>query len=230
MSQHFESENRQSQRPQSDTTPLQSRRSVTAQRILRYPEDEAALRQKSVKVGRIDDDIRALVADLLDTLAANPGAGLAAPQIGVHKRVTIVRFGQDNEPRDGAERSEMEPPLALINPEIVKAGVPARGFDGCLSIPNLLTWSTVRPSVLTFRALGVDGKPIRRTVKGIDARLVHHEIDHLDGILFLDRLKDLDDLFIVKHDENGKPRLVPVNNPTARPPVGPYMDIGELKL
>ena len=203
---------------------------MTVQRILRYPEDEAALRQKSAKVGRIDDEIRALITDLMDTRAANPGAGLAAPQIGVHQRVTIVRFGQDDDSKDGGEKKEMEPPLALINPEIVKAGMPARGFDGCLSIPNLLTWSTVRPSVLTIRALGVDGKTIRRTVKGIDARLVHHEIDHLDGILFLDRLKDLDDLFIVKHDENGKPRLVPVNNPTARPPVGPNVDIGELKL
>ena len=203
---------------------------MTVQRILRYPEDEAALRQKSAKVGRIDDEILALIADLMDTLAANPGAGLAAPQIGVHKRVTIVRFGQDDEKKDGTGKKEMEQPLALINPEIVKAGVPATGFDGCLSIPNLLTWSTVRPSVLTFRALTADGKTIRRTVKGIDARLVHHEIDHLDGVLFLDRLKDMDDLFIVKHDENGKPRLVPVNNPTARAPVGPNVDIGELKL
>lgn len=202
---------------------------MTVQRILRYPEDDAALRQKSAKVGRIDEDILALITDLMDTLEANPGAGLAAPQIGVHKRVTIVRFGQDNEGEDG-KKKEMEPPLALINPEIVKAGVPATGFDGCLSIPNLLTWSTARPSVLTFRALTADGKQIRRTVKGIDARLVHHEIDHLDGILFLDRLKDMDDLFIVKHDENGKPRLVPVNNPAARPPVGPNVDIGELKL
>lgn len=203
---------------------------MTVQRILRYPEDETALRQKSAKVARIDDEILALITDLMDTLAANPGAGLAAPQIGVHKRVVVVRFGQDNEPKDGGPRSEMEPPLALINPEIVKAGVPATGFDGCLSIPNLLTWSTVRPSVLTLRALTADGKTLRRTVKGIDARLVHHEIDHLDGILFLDRLKNMDDLFIVKHDENGKPRLVPVNNPAARPPIGPNVDIGELKL
>src|SRR5260221_226893 len=123
----------------------------------------------------------------------------------------VVRLWKGGSKRGGNQKEYLAEPLALINPEIIKAGQPATGFDGCLSIPGLLTWGTVRPSVVIFKALTVEGKPIRRTVKGIDARLLHHEVDHLDGLLFLDRLDSPDDLFIVKEGEDGKPYLVPVS-------------------
>src|SRR5258708_2807233 len=152
----------------------------------------------------------------------------AALRIGVPQSVMVVRFGQDEGKKDEKHKKDLEPPLALINPEIIKAGQPATGFDGCLSIPGLLTWGTVRPSVVTFKALNVEGKPIRRTVKGIDARLLHHEVDHLDGLLFLDRLDSPDDLFIVKEGEDGKPYLVPFSKKPPREPG--TLDLDELKL
>lgn len=175
---------------------------MAVRNVLMYPADEALLRKKSEPVTAINDEIRALAQDLIDTLAEHPGAGLAAPQIGVHKRMCVVRFGQD-------DKKEMDPPLVLINPEVVKSGDLATGFDGCLSIPNLITWETPRPAILSFSALTVKGKKIRKSVSGIDARLVHHEIDHLDGILFLDRLQDMRDLYYQRKGPDGKMEAIP---------------------
>lgn len=168
--------------------------------IVKYPKDDAILRQKSEPVAQVDDEIRALIQDLKDTLAAEGGAGLAAPQIGVHKRVALVCFGQDE--------GEIKPPLAVINPQIVKAGSMEEGFDGCLSIPNLMTWSVPRPAHLTFTALDENGKRIKLKVKGIDARVVDHEIDHLDGVLYLDKMTDMNELYTTQVDAEGK--TVPV--------------------
>jgi len=161
---------------------------MAIRKIIKYPEQEALLRKSSAKVAKIDKQIRRLIQDLKETLADHGGgAGLAAPQIGVHLRVTIVQFGQDE--------ANIQPPLALINPEITVAGELRPGFDGCLSIPGLATWDTPRPEMLTFTALDEKGQPFEMEVRGADARLVHHEIDHLDGILYLDRLEDLSKLY-----------------------------------
>jgi peptide deformylase len=170
---------------------------MTVRRILLYPQDERLLRRKSVKVKKIDKSIRQLIKDLKETLDDHGGgAGLAAPQIGVPLRVTIVRFGQDDE--------DMQPPLALINPEITLAGTLQKGFDGCLSVPGLETWDTLRPDPLEFSALDETGKKIKQELVGMDARLVHHEIDHLDGILFLDRVQDLHELYKLVQTEEGE--------------------------
>ena len=98
--------------------------------------------------------------------------------------------------------------LTLINPEIIEAGPPETGFDGCLSIPDIYSWDTPRPSWIHFRALGEDGGEIIRRVEGMDARVLHHEIDHLDGILFLDRLQDPNELYTPVAGENGKTKMV----------------------
>lgn len=169
---------------------------MTIKTILQYPNDSDLLRKKSAAVKRIDSPTKRLIQDLKDTLLDNPGAGLAAPQIGVHQQVIVVRFGQD----DG----EMEPPIALVNPVIVRAGEPAKGFDGCLSIPNLFSWETLRPEWLEFRAMNEQGKFFSLTVDGIDARLVHHEIDHLDGVLFIDHVKRMSDLYRLIETEDGE--------------------------
>jgi peptide deformylase len=171
---------------------------MAIRKILQYPEDDKALRQKSVAVQKVDKRIRKLVKDLKDTLAESNGAGLAAVQIGVHERVALVKFGQEAE-------GGMREPITLINPQIISAGPDEKGFDGCLSIPGVVTWDTLRPSPLIFSALDERGETFQMEVSGIDARVVHHEIDHLDGILFLDRVKDFNKVYrSVETDEGEK--------------------------
>ena len=173
---------------------------MTVQKILLYPKDEAALRRKSLPVKRLDDEVKALIGDLKDTLATQAGAGLAAPQIGVLKRVVLVRFGQD--------QGEIGPPIALINPMITAAGPLGKGFDGCLSMPGLATWDTLRPTWLAFTARDENWKQIKMRVEGIDAIVVHHEVDHLNGVLFLDRMEKGGKLHVAQKDENGEDRFV----------------------
>lgn len=171
---------------------------MTIRKILQYPENETLLRRKSAGVGKIDKRVRRLVQDLKETLLDHGGgAGLAAPQIGVALRVTVVLFGQDE--------ADIQPPLALINPEIIQTGPLEKGFDGCLSMPGLATWATPRPASLTFTALDERGQRLEMEVHGADARLVHHEVDHLDGILYVDRLEDWRKLYrLVQTDEGEK--------------------------
>ena len=174
---------------------------MAIKRLIYYPGDEALLRRKSRPASNLKNKrLKRLIQDLKDTLESLPGAAIAAPQIGVHKRVTVVKFGQNDE-------DEEEPMLTLINPEIIESGAPETGFDGCLSIPDIYTWDTPRPSWIRFRARGEDGSQILRRVVGMDARVLHHEIDHLDGILFLDRLRDPDELYTPVEGDDGKTKM-----------------------
>lgn len=176
---------------------------MTVQRVLLYPSDAQALRQKSAPIEAVDDAAKTLIVDLKETLATQPGAGLAAPQIGVHQRVVLVCLGQDTD--DG-----LQPPIALINPIILEEGEYGRGFDGCLSLPNVLTWDTLRPTWLRFSAQDEDGNPFEMRVEGIDAIVVHHEIDHLEGVLFWDRLPEDGRLFRwVEDAAEEEDRIVP---------------------
>ncbi len=174
---------------------------MSVRKILKYPQDDARLRRKSTEVKRLDTEIKALMVDLKDTLATQAGAGLAAPQIGVPKRVALVRFGQDKE-------EGMDAPIAVINPVILESGPPAKGFDGCLSLPGLVTWDTLRPSWLVFNFRDEQWKKQTLRVEGVDAIVVHHEIDHLDGILYLDRLDQGGKIYVEQTDENGERVLV----------------------
>ena len=175
---------------------------MAVKRLIYYPQDEALLRRKSRRVSNLKNKrLKRLIQDLKDTLESQPGAAIAAPQIGVHRRVAIAKFGQNDD-------AEEEPMLTMINPEIIEAGAPETGFDGCLSIPDIYTWDTPRPSWIRFRALGEDGREIRRRLEGMDARVLHHEIDHLNGILFLDRLRDPDELYAPVEGADGKTKMV----------------------
>jgi peptide deformylase len=171
--------------------------------ILIYPGEEPNLRKMSAPIKRLDLETKALITDLKETLLANPGAGLSAPQIGVFLRAAAVRFGQD----DG----EMEAPQVFLNPQIIKRGPLVKGFDGCLSLPNVCTWDTLRPAWITFTARDEQWRPVKLRVEGIDARLIDHEIDHLDGKLFLDLLRPGAKLFLATKDENGEDKLVQIN-------------------
>ncbi len=177
---------------------------MTVKDIVLYAEHPKILREKSEPVPRLNQAAKRLARDLRDTLNAHPeGVGLAAPQIGAHSRVVVVRLG-------GGPDSEREPdpPLPLINPEIVEAGDERRDFDGCLSFPGLYG-ETVHPHHLRVTGLDAHGRRFDRVLKGFDAVLVHHEIDHLDGVVFIDRIERLEDLYYVREDENG--RLVRVS-------------------
>jgi peptide deformylase len=178
---------------------------MSIREIVLFSENEAALRQKSEPVRVVNRRIKKLVKDLKDTLATRPeGIGLAAPQINIHSRVMVVRLNSRND-----EDKAPEPPIALINPEIVETRNDERDFDGCLSFPGLFA-ETVRPHYLRVTGLDEWGKPFDRVFEGFDAVLVHHEIDHLDGILFIDRIESAEDLYRVEEDENGELIRVPV--------------------
>lgn len=176
-------------------------------RILMHPEDEKLLRTPAQPVARVDKKIRALVQDLKDTLEPEAGVGLAAPQIGILKRVAVIKLGQKH---DGDPDKDLSAPIALINPEVVWASeTEERDYDACLSIPGLYGY-TYRAEKIKISALNEEGKPFELELSGLDARCALHELDHLDGILFLDRIRDQEDLYIVKRDKRGKIVHVPI--------------------
>jgi peptide deformylase len=182
---------------------------MSQRKVLIYPQDQKALRSVSDSIHLFDHEVKALIQDLKDTLTAHPeGIGLAAPQINVHKRVVIVRMGL----RDQSVE-ERKPPQALVNPIICQQGDHRREFDGCLSFPGLYG-ETVRPHYLSISWLNETGRPRTTEFHGFDAVLVHHEIDHLDGVLFIDRIERKEDLFRIGEDEFGHTiRLPTLTNP-----------------
>ena len=144
--------------------------------ILTYP--DPFLLRKAAPVIRVDDRIRELVRDMFETMYAASGVGLAAPQVGVGKRVIIV----DVSPVD----KEIAP-IALVNPEIVERQGLVEGTEGCLSVPGVEGVVPRAESVLV-RALDTQGQPVKIRAEGLLARALQHEIDHLDGVLFIDRI------------------------------------------
>lgn len=135
------------------------------------------LRQHAAPVARVDDAVQQLVDDLLETMRAAKGVGLAANQIGVARRVAVVDIGEED-----------PPPLVLINPVILERGDEREtAEEGCLSIPEIFG-DVERHAGVVVEALDRDGKKFRAEAKGYKARAIQHEIDHLDGILFLDHL------------------------------------------
>jgi peptide deformylase len=135
------------------------------------------LRQQSAPVARVDAAVRQLVDDLFETMRAAKGVGLASNQIGVARRVAVVDIGEED-----------PPPLALINPVIVeRADELDVAEEGCLSIPDIFG-DVERPARVVVEALDRDGKKFRVEAQGYKARAIQHEIDHLDGILFLEHL------------------------------------------
>jgi len=178
---------------------------VAVRNVVLYTKNEAVLRQKSEPVSVVNQRAKKLIRDLKDTLNAHPeGIGLAAPQINVHQRAVVVRLGSSPN-----EEGEPEPPLPLIDPEIIEAKNERRDFDGCLSFPGLYA-ETVRPHYLRVTGLDEWGKPFDRIFEGFDAVVVHHELDHLDGVLFIDRIESVQDLYRVREAENGRLVRVPI--------------------
>ncbi len=158
-----------------------------------------ALRRVSDPVAGIDDEARALAEELLRSLLESevPGVGLAAPQIGVNKRMIALMTAVDDDrrnPRIGLSPGEMilEPrmPMVLVNPEIVACGEEmSTSEEGCLSLPGV-SGEVTRPKTVTLHATTIDGEEFTIECGGLLARCLQHEIDHLDGILFYDRLSE----------------------------------------
>ncbi|GAC1658485.1 MAG: peptide deformylase [Candidatus Dormibacteraceae bacterium] len=145
-----------------------------------YGFDHPTLREKAKKVSKVDTSVVRLIDDLAETMLAAPGAGLAAPQVGVSLRIFVVR-GDENQI------------IGLVNPELVKGTGVQVGFEGCLSYPGWVG-EVARYEDVVMKGRNRHGKEVRIKASGFTARAYQHELDHLDGVLFIDRLTSLDTL------------------------------------
>ncbi len=150
---------------------------------------DPVLRKKAIPVEQVDEALRRLADDMLATMYDAPGIGLAAPQVGISRRLVVL---------DAAGDEEAKQPLVLINPEILKLGPEKRVYEeGCLSIPDVKV-EIERPSTLTVRFLDRDGKRQELAAEGLLATAIQHEVDHLDGRLIIDFLSRLKRDIIVR--------------------------------
>ena len=143
--------------------------------IKRYP--DRILKRKARDVDSITDADRKLIRDMFETMYISGGVGLAAPQVGVSKRIIVCN-------PTGEKKDE----LAVINPRILyRKGRKIKDCEGCLSVPGI-TAEVARFSILAFSGMGPRGQEIRQEARDLPARIIDHETDHLDGVLFIDRL------------------------------------------
>ncbi len=145
-------------------------------KILEFPDPR--LRKKAVAVTDIDDDLRNLIDDMLETMYAAPGIGLAATQVDVHKRLLVADISP-----------EKDDPRALINPEILEKDGTAISEEGCLSVPGYFE-EVERAESIRVRYLDRDGATVEENAEGLLAICIQHEIDHLNGKLFVDYLSE----------------------------------------
>lgn len=143
-------------------------------RNLRYQGDEI-LKKKSREIEQIDDKLQELIDDMIDTMHKYNGVGLAAVQVGVLKRVVVIDLYDDNGP------------IVMINPVIIKTKGEQEVEEGCLSFPNQYA-KLIRPEEVVVEALDENGKKVKVTAKDLYAQALCHEIEHLDGILFVDNM------------------------------------------
>jgi peptide deformylase len=145
--------------------------------ILRYPDPR--LHKKAAKVAHVDDAIRRLAADMAETMYAAPGVGLAATQVDVHKQVVVIDVSED--------KSTLQ---VFINPEILSREGECAGEEGCLSVPGIFDTVT-RSERVRVRALGLDGQAFEIDAEGLLAVCIQHEMDHLQGKVFVEYLSPL---------------------------------------
>jgi peptide deformylase len=165
-----------------------------------YSFEDKVLREKAKKVSRIDPSIVKLIDDMVETMLDAPGIGLAANQVGVALRVIVVR----------GDEGQI---YGLVNPELVKSGGSQVGYEGCLSYPGWLG-EVERAETVVVKGKNRHGKDVRIKSEGLTARAFQHEIDHLNGVLFIDRLTDLktlkrvEELEAEEDEEDGEPEAV----------------------
>jgi peptide deformylase len=142
---------------------------------------DRVLRQPAKRISKIDDEIRRLAKEMLQTMYSENGIGLAAPQVGIHKQLIVV----DCDPENAAA-----PPIVLINPTIKTASKSSCVIqEGCLSIPGVFL-DVTRPEVIEVAFKDETGRPRTIKAKGLLSRVIQHEIDHLNGVMFVDRVEN----------------------------------------
>jgi peptide deformylase len=155
---------------------------MSLRRILTVDTDLATLKKTSAPVAKVDDALRALMDDMLETMYAAPGIGLAAIQVGEPVRVIVMDLSRGDGPRE---------PRFFVNPQIVWASDETAPYEeGCLSVPEIYD-EVERAAKVRVRYLGYDGKPVEEDAEGLYAVCIQHEIDHLNGVLFIDHLSRL---------------------------------------
>ncbi|NIN71848.1 MAG: peptide deformylase [Gemmatimonadetes bacterium] len=137
------------------------------------------LRQRADEVEEIDDELRELAEEMFETMYTEEGIGLAAPQVGVSKRLFVMDIREDE-----------AQPQAVVNPVIIEHSGSERGEEGCLSLPGLIG-AVERPAHIVMEGLDLGGRPLRIEASDLLARCIQHEIDHLDGVLFIDHLSPI---------------------------------------
>ncbi len=152
-----------------------------------------ALRQHARRISKVDETIRELTRDMLRSMYTAKGIGLAAPQVGINQQLLVIDIDHE---------TPTTPPLVLINPEVITASASLDTYEeGCLSIPGVYL-DVVRPSTVKVSFRDEMGRPRKMNVDGLLARVIQHEMDHLDGVLFVDRVTDHDGLD-KELDDNG---------------------------
>ena len=152
-------------------------------------EPDPILREKSATLEKVDDELRKLLNDMLETMYAAPGIGLAAVQVGILKRLIVIDISKDKEKKN---------PLFLINPEIISKSKKTSIYEeGCLSLPGHFA-EIERPAECQIKFINYDGKEKELKVDGLLATCIQHEVDHLNGILFVDYLSKLKKDMIIK--------------------------------
>lgn len=167
--------------------------------ILHYPDPR--LRHQAKPVERVDEEVQRLVDDMFETMYKAPGIGLAAVQVGVDRRVIVIDVSEDR-----------DQPLCLINPEILEKRGKEEMQEGCLSVPEIYE-NVIRADEVRVRAWERDGKPFEIEASGLLAVCIQHEIDHLDGKLFVDYLSSLKRQRIRKKLEKAKRLRHPPERP-----------------
>ena len=169
---------------------------MTKRKIITEP--DIILRKKSVNLEKVDDDLRELMDDMLETMYAAPGIGLAGVQIGILKRLIVIDVSRDEEKKS---------PLFLINPEIItKSSNTSVYEEGCLSLPGYFA-EIERPAECHIEYVDYHGKKKEMKASGLLATCIQHEVDHLNGILFIDYLSKLKRDMIIKKLEKNKKEL-----------------------
>ncbi|TAN40624.1 MAG: peptide deformylase [Nitrospirae bacterium] len=154
--------------------------------IRKYPDE--VLKKKALQVEKVNDKVRKLIDDMIETMHAAPGVGLAAPQVGVSKKIIVI---------DISSKEEQFPLIVLINPEITDTDGLVSSDEGCLSLPK---YNTVvkRAEKVVVKGLDREGRVVVIEADGLLARALQHEIDHLDGLLLIDRISSIKREFFKK--------------------------------
>ena len=169
-----------------------------------YKLGDKVLRQNAKRISKVDNSIRSLAKEMLQSMYASKGIGLAAPQIGINKELLVIDINFED---SAAE------PLILINPEITDYGTTINSYEeGCLSIPGVYL-NVVRPSTIKLKYRDEMGRPRKMKADGLLARCIQHEMDHLNGVLFVDRVSSKEDLNkeLVREGFHEKD-VIPLNN------------------